>query len=328
MCSVSAGGSGGSGNVPVEAVPGIGRRGWLVSVVMGDGDGWARCGRGHIHWGRHGAAGLLAFHRDEPDNEPYVLLQQRAWWCNGGGTWGMFGGARHSHEDDVAAALRETAEESTLTPEAVRVHGIMTDDHGGWGFTSVIASAPELVTVRPASLETRDAIWERAGEVERLPLFAPFAASWPRLRTGMFRPVLVVDAANVMGARADGWWRDRAGAAARLRDDLTELAVRGMTGIPPYDRCFPEIVFVVEGVAARAPALADGARGSAALRVVRAPGSGDDAIVDVVREAEPDVSYVVVTADRELRSRCEALGASVMGPRTLLDQLQQRRTRS
>ena len=30
--------------------------------------------------------------------------------------------------------------------------------------------------------------------------------------------VLVVDAANVVGSRPDGWWKDRAGAARRLHD--------------------------------------------------------------------------------------------------------------
>ncbi|MGL5866243.1 MAG: hypothetical protein ACRCYX_10300 [Dermatophilaceae bacterium] len=30
------------------------------------------------------------------------------------------------------------------------------------------------------------------------------------------RSVLVVDEANVVGSRPDGWWRDRPGAAARL----------------------------------------------------------------------------------------------------------------
>lgn len=285
---------------------------------MGDGEGWARCGRGHIHWGRHGAAGLLAFHRDRPDAEPYVLLQQRAWWCNGAGTWGMFGGARHSDEDDVAAALRETAEESTLRPDRLRVHGVMSDDHGGWTFTTVVASTAERLEVGPASWETQDAAWEPAGEVDRLRLFAPFAASWPRVRAALRRPMLVVDVANVMGARADGWWRDRVGAATRLRDDLARLAVGGMTGIPPYDRSFPEIVLVVEGVVARG---LDGGEGSAGLRIVRAEGSGDDASVDLLRTAEPDAAHVVVTADRELRARCTALGATVMGPRTLLGQL-------
>src|SRR4051812_35790995 len=129
---------------------------------MGDGNGWSRCDRGHVHWGRYGAAGLLAFHRGPSDDEPYVLLQQRAWWCNGGGTWGMFGGARDSHEDQVTAALRETAEESTLRTETLRIHGTLADDHGGWEFTSVVASGAERAEVRAASLETRDAAWVRA----------------------------------------------------------------------------------------------------------------------------------------------------------------------
>ena len=31
----------------------------------GDGDGWARCARGHTHWGVFGAAGLLVRRADE-----------------------------------------------------------------------------------------------------------------------------------------------------------------------------------------------------------------------------------------------------------------------
>jgi hypothetical protein len=181
-------------------------------------------------------------------------------------------------------------------------------------------------------METRDAAWVEAGEVEGMRLFAPFADSWPRLREATFRPILVVDAANVMGARADGWWRDRVGAAARLRDQLIRLAARGMVGIRPYDLCYPEIVMVVEGAARNLPAasgrrLEDRESGRrpvpAEVRIVRAKGIGDDAIVDVVRTAEPGAAYVVVTADRELRARCKAAGATVMGPRSLLDQLDQ-----
>ena len=32
--------------------------------------------------------------------------------------------------------------------------------------------------------------------------------------------VLVVDVANLLGSRPDGWWRDRAGATRRLLDRL------------------------------------------------------------------------------------------------------------
>jgi predicted RNA-binding protein with PIN domain len=123
-------------------------------------------------------------------------------------------------------------------------------------------------------------------------------------------PLLVVDAANVMGARPDGWWKDRAGPARRL---LSKLA-KAFSGEDT------EVVVVLEG-AARTGAdegVVDG------IRVVHAPGSGDDKIVDVVAEATKREGrpVTVVTADRELRERVAALGADTMGPRTLWDRLE------
>ena len=50
--------------------------------------------------------------------------------------------------------------------------------------------------------------------------------------------------------------------------------------------------------------------------MVLAPGSGDDAIVAVVRELPG--RRVAVTADRELRERCVAAGATILGPGWLL----------
>jgi 8-oxo-dGTP pyrophosphatase MutT (NUDIX family) len=276
-------------------------------------NGLVRCGRGHLHSGRYGGAGLLVYYHDA-DGRPYVLLQHRALWGSGGGTWGLFGGGRHRNEDVIAAAMRETAEECTLDIDAVRLHGVLSDDHGGWTYHTVVGSLPMRLPVRPASSESRDAAWVRADQVEELKLFQPFAENWARLRdSAMTRVRLVVDAANVMGSRPDGWWRDRAAAAGRLRDQLTEL-VRAGIHYPPFDVCYPEAVLVVEG-AARGIAAADG------IRVVAAPGSGDDAIVDVVAAAEDGVSSLVVTADRELRARCTAAGAEVTGPRWLLDRL-------
>lgn len=127
--------------------------------------------------------------------------------------------------------------------------------------------------------------------------------------------VVVVDAANVVGSVPDGWWRDRAGAAARLRDTLVQLAGTGLhPGAPEFTRHRPlDIVLVVEGAARWVP-------GVAGVRVVSADGSGDDEIVLVVagyRGTDPPVRCLVVTADRELRDRVTRLGAEVAGPRTV-----------
>jgi 8-oxo-dGTP diphosphatase len=135
---------------------------------------------------------------------------------------------------------------------------------------------------------------------------------------------IVVDVANVMGSRPDGWWRDRAGAAVRLHGELARLAASGRVVLPgdagPADDA--EWVLVLEGAAkaaaARIGATADQAADQAAgrLRVLAAPGSGDDAIVALVRKLDP--RRVVVTADRELGDRCRAAGAEVLSPGWLL----------
>lgn len=275
---------------------------------MGDGDGWANCDAGHRHWGRHGAAGLLLYHQGEA---PHVLLQKRSRLSIGGGTWGLLGGARHSRETPVEAALREASEESTLDPSLVRVHWLDGERHGGWSYETVIASVTSRLDVRPQSFETAEVAWTPAEEVASWRLFPPFADAWERLRGSLFRQVLVVDAANVMGSRADGWWRDRHGAAERLRDELARID--GLDEVPGAvaELCYPSIVMVVEG-AARGVSSVEG------VEVVTAPGSGDDTIAELAAPAAPDERRLVVTADRELRARCEAAGASVTGPKWLL----------
>lgn len=116
-------------------------------------------------------------------------------------------------------------------------------------------------------------------------------------------PVLVVvDAANVVGSVPDGWWRDRRGAAERLRDRLASEGVPAVSG--PV-----EIVLVVEGAAR-------GVESVPGVRVSSAEGSGDDHIVEVVASAG-DRPVLVITADRELRRRVGELGADVAGPRTV-----------
>jgi hypothetical protein len=95
--------------------------------------------------------------------------------------------------------------------------------------------------------------------------------------------LVVVDGANVVGSRPDGWWRDRAGAARRLYQRLLDItAVRTV-----------DVVLVLEG-AARAGVP----EGQGPVSVVHAPASGDD---EIVRQAA--VADLVITADRELRTR-------------------------
>jgi 8-oxo-dGTP diphosphatase len=138
---------------------------------------------------------------------------------------------------------------------------------------------------------------------------------------------IVVDIANVMGSRPDGWWRDRPAAAVRLHTQLAALAASGRPVLP--DDTEPEaFVMVLEGAARPAAARIDAAAAridaasGAGVRVVQADGSGDDAIVALVRDLPG--RRVVVTADRELRRRCEAAGAEVLGPGWLIGLFRER----
>ena len=77
----------------------------------------------------------------------------------------------------------------------------------------------------------------------------------------MSRVELVVDAANVVGSRPDGWWRDRPGAAARLVAALAAALRSGALTSP--------VTVILEG-AARAGVAA----GMAAAGVAGATGAG------------------------------------------------------
>jgi len=117
--------------------------------------------------------------------------------------------------------------------------------------------------------------------------------------------VLVVDAANVVGSRPDGWWRDRAGAATRLLDRLARAVgatVTDPTGAPVR---LARVDVVLEG---QARAAVD--PGVPGLVVHHAPHDGDTEVVARARAAGPHV--LVVTADRGLRARLDDV--PVTGP--------------
>lgn len=120
--------------------------------------------------------------------------------------------------------------------------------------------------------------------------------------------VLLIDAANVVGSRPTGWWRDRAGAARTFVEQVRGAVASGVIAEP--------VVVVLEGKARDGvpEGLADG------VTVEHASGSGDDTLVGVAGRSA-DEKVTLVTADRELRRRAEELGAHVVGPSWLFERL-------
>ncbi len=90
-------------------------------------------------------------------------------------------------------------------------------------------------------------------DVASLRLHPGFAEQWLSLRAVLMPLTVIVDVANVMGSRPDGWWKDRAGAAGRLAGQIAGLAGRGVTSlpesvpVPAIERWFPQFVLVLEG---------------------------------------------------------------------------------
>lgn len=170
-----------------------------------------------------------------------------------------------------------------------------------------------------------------------------------------YRLTWVVDAANVIGARPDGWWRDRSAAADRLHRDILALLARtvghrdradgpsrvllvlegaaraGVPAGPSTPKFVPPTVGTgdistgqSEGQPPLVPSELKGPLPGMAsepprLLVIHAPAGGDDAIVDAVRTTAGPT--LVVTSDRALGDRVRVLGARVAGSRWLRDRL-------
>jgi hypothetical protein len=119
--------------------------------------------------------------------------------------------------------------------------------------------------------------------------------------------MLLIDAANVIGCRPTGWWRDRPGAAQDLTTRIRHAAAEGR--LPRL------VVLVLEGQAKKdvEEGLADG------VEVVHAPGHGDDTLATLAAESNEPV--VLVSADRQLAERARRSGAEVVSPTRLLDRL-------
>ncbi|MDF2443016.1 MAG: 8-oxo-dGTP diphosphatase [Subtercola sp.] len=317
----------------------------------GSGDGWVEDGTGRKFWGRFGAAGLLAH-----DPTRGILLQHRANWSHFGGTWGLPGGARHEGETAVQGAVREATEEAGIDAGALRIRMTSTLDLGFWSYTTVVVDVTTPFEAAATDAESIEVRWVPVADVAALPLHPGFEASWPVLQAELERrTVLIVDSANVVGSRPDGWWKDRVGATERLAGRLSLLARRGYSaaalglggggsdgsgGDDGSDgsgdglggtHWWPETVLVVEGQA-RAARLDEASESvtagrrdgtvaadiAASIELLPAEHDGDQAIVDAVAGVTVPARILVVTADRELGARVSALGATVLGPGWLL----------
>lgn len=288
--------------------------------MRGDGDGWAFGDDGRRHWGRYGAAGLL-LRAPGDDGRPRVLLQHRAGWSHEGGTWSIPGGARDSHEGPVEAAVREAGEECGLPAGSINVRADVrtAGEPATWTYTTVVADAADRLATT-ANRESVELTWIEESRVGAMALHSGFAEAWPGLRTRPLR--LIVDMANLVGSRPDGWWRDRVGAAERMLDALEAglprtMTLRGAGGAAGGFGWTTQVIAVVEG-----KAKAVGERGAAdgagtSIDLERAPGSGDDTIAACAHGVWGGIT-AVVTADRGLQDRLPD-DAVVIAPRRVLE---------
>ena len=119
--------------------------------------------------------------------------------------------------------------------------------------------------------------------------------------------MLLIDAANVVGSRPTGWWRDRPGAARELTTRVRQAAAAGTLQ--------PPVVLVLEGQAKQGveEGVADG------VEVVHTAGRGRRHPGRAGRR-ERSAGRARLGRPRAGR-RARRSGAEVVGPTWLLDQL-------
>lgn len=145
------------------------------------GDGFMRCGDGHVRWGIFGAAGVIFVHRNGDGTAPRVMLQKRSAMAHEGGTWSCAGGALEQGEMPYDGALREASEEVGTIPGTPRLIGqyVFNPSHD-WAYTTVVVEVDERFG-SSINFETDAVEWFTIDEVHDLPLHAGFAAAWPHL---------------------------------------------------------------------------------------------------------------------------------------------------
>ena len=109
----------------------------------------------------------------------------------------------------------------------------------------------------------------------------------------------LVDGMNVIGARPDGWWRDRDGAMRRLAGELDAFA--RVTDQP--------VAVVFDG----RPREIDAERVDVRFAARRGRDAADDDIAALAAADADPATLTVATSDARLAERVEATGARVVG---------------
>jgi predicted RNA-binding protein with PIN domain len=119
----------------------------------------------------------------------------------------------------------------------------------------------------------------------------------------------VVDAMNVIGSRPDGWWRDRDRAIERLVGQVARWAEHGDERVTVMLEHEPRQEVVAERV-----------------EIAWASGGGPDAADREILARLPgwlaQNEVVVVTSDRDLRTKARAAGAEVVPSRPFRAELE------
>ncbi len=143
------------------------------------GDGFVRCGDGHVRWGRFGAAGVVFVHREI--DGPRVMLQKRSKWAHEGGTWSVAGGALDEGETPEEGALREASEEVGDIPPHRVIGEYVFAPADDWSYTTIVVEVDGRFG-SSINFETDAVGWFTPAEVDELACHAGFLAAWPHLR--------------------------------------------------------------------------------------------------------------------------------------------------
>ncbi|KAI1384952.1 uncharacterized protein F4822DRAFT_378431 [Hypoxylon trugodes] len=151
-----------------------------------------QCSRGHQHYGKNGAAGIILY-RYRDDGQVEMLLSQRSANVDHPNTWCTIGGLVNDGEQTFQAAIREMQEETgyLIRQSNIALTGAAQDNHGGWTYTTYFATPNHNVKIPDAfKLQTSEITqvrWITRKELGHYPLHPSFLDHTVRLMNTMLQ---------------------------------------------------------------------------------------------------------------------------------------------